>query len=44
MPRVDHALSSLVSALIPAITGEDDAAADERHEEALELAKTILTR
>ncbi|MCJ1437702.1 Microtubule-nucleating Tub4p (gamma-tubulin) complex component [Xylographa pallens] len=43
MSRVNDALSSLVSALIPALPDEDETAADERHEDALELTKGILS-
>jgi hypothetical protein len=42
MSRVNDALSSLVGALIPALPGEDEASADQRHDEALELTKEIL--
>ena len=40
--RFDDALSSLVENLIPTREDEDDATADERHHEALELAKNII--
>ncbi|MCJ1244573.1 Microtubule-nucleating Tub4p (gamma-tubulin) complex component [Trapelia coarctata] len=43
MARVNDALSSLVSALIPALSGEDEVSADQRHDEALELTKEILS-
>ncbi|MCJ1382754.1 Microtubule-nucleating Tub4p (gamma-tubulin) complex component [Xylographa soralifera] len=43
MSRVNDALSSLVSALIPALPDEDETAADQRHEDALELTKGILS-
>ncbi|MCJ1475114.1 Microtubule-nucleating Tub4p (gamma-tubulin) complex component [Lambiella insularis] len=42
MSRVNDALSSLVSALIPALPEEDEASADKRHEDALLLTKEIL--
>lgn len=40
--RLDDALSSLVDILIPALPDEDEAAADERHGDALELARSII--
>lgn len=40
--RVDDALSSLVQTFVPQLPGEDKAIADERHEEALDLAKSIV--
>ncbi|MCJ1388935.1 Microtubule-nucleating Tub4p (gamma-tubulin) complex component [Xylographa bjoerkii] len=43
MSRVNDALSSLVSALIPALPDEDENAADQRHEDALEFSKGILS-
>jgi len=43
MSRVNDALSSLVGALIPALPGEDEASADQRHDRALELTKEILS-
>ena len=43
MSRVNDALSSLVDAFIPALPGEDEASADQRHDEALELTKKILS-
>ena len=43
MSRVNDALSSLVSSLIPALQGEDEGTADQRHEEALKLTKGILS-
>ena len=43
MSRVNDALSSLVSSFFPALPGEDEASADQRHEEALELTKGILS-
>lgn len=42
--RIGDALSSLVDTLIPIIDGEDDAVADERHDNALDLAKNLLER
>ena len=44
MPRVDQALSSLVSSFLPALSGEDDALADSRLEEAVELANSVLKK
>ena len=41
--RVNDALSSLVSALIPALPEENEASADQRHADALDLAKGILS-
>ncbi|KAF6218543.1 hypothetical protein HO133_005892 [Letharia lupina] len=40
--RLDDALSSLVDILVPALLDEDEAAADERHDDALELARNII--
>jgi hypothetical protein len=40
--RVDDALSSLVDILIPILPDEDEAIADERHDDALELARSII--
>lgn len=40
--RLDDALSSLVDILIPPLPDEDEAAADERHDDALELARRII--
>ncbi|KAL9103408.1 MAG: hypothetical protein Q9163_001547 [Psora crenata] len=40
--RFDDALSSLVSSLIPALPSDDDEVADERHDEAVEVARTII--
>lgn len=40
--RLDDALSSLVDTLIPAIPGENEATADERHDDALDLARSII--
>ncbi|KAI9833591.1 MAG: hypothetical protein M1819_003544 [Sarea resinae] len=42
--RIDDALSSLVDATIPSYPGEDEAIADERHDNALDLARNILER
>lgn len=42
--RLDDALSSLVDILIPALPDEDEAAADERHDDALELARSIIDK
>ena len=44
MPRIDDALSSLVSALLPALSDEDEQSSDERHIEGLALAKDVLQR
>ncbi|KAI9881450.1 MAG: Microtubule-nucleating Tub4p (gamma-tubulin) complex component [Pleopsidium flavum] len=40
--RIHDALSSLVDALIPTIPDEDEADADERHDNAVDLARSIL--
>lgn len=40
--RLDDALSSLVDTLIPSFPGEDEATADERHDDALDLARSII--
>ena len=40
--RLDDALSSLVDILIPALPDEDEAAADERRDDALDLARSII--
>ncbi len=40
--RLDDALSSLVDTLIPIQHGEDAITADERHEDALDLARSII--
>ena len=42
--RVNDALSTLVKSLIPAVLGEDEGSEQERHEEALGLAKGILNK
>lgn len=42
--RLDDALSSLVDILIPALPDEDGARADERHDDALGLARSIIER
>ena len=42
--RLDDALSSLVDGLIPVLPDEDEATADERHDDALDLARTIIER
>lgn len=42
--RIGDALNSLVSILVPELDGENPAEADERHENALELAKGLLER
>ena len=40
--RYEDALSSLVDNLVPSLEDDDDAAADDRHETALDLARNIL--
>ena len=40
--RLDDALSSLVNTLIPTLLDEDEATADERHDDALDLARSII--
>lgn len=40
--RFDDALSSLVDNLIPGLDDEDDARADERHDDAVDLARNII--
>ena len=40
--RVNDALSSLVQTFVPPLQDEDKAIAEERHEEALDLAKSII--
>ena len=40
--RLDEALSSLVDSLIPTLPDEDEATADERHDDALDLARSII--
>ena len=40
--RFDDALSSLVDNLVPTLEEEDEATADERHDDALELARNII--
>ena len=42
--RMDDALSSLVDILIPALPDEDEASADQRHDNALELARSIIDK
>ena len=42
--RIDDALSSLVSALIPTLPDEDEAFVEARHDEGLELARRILEK
>ena len=42
--RLDDALSSLVDILVPAQPDEDEATADERHDDALELARSIIDK
>ena len=40
--RFDDALSSLVDILVPVLPGEDEEAADDRHEDAVDLANSII--
>ena len=40
--RLDDALSSLVDTLIPVLPDDDEATADERHDDALDLARGII--
>lgn len=40
--RLDDALSSLVDTLIPTVPDEHEAAADERRDNALDLARSII--
>ncbi|KAL6721335.1 Microtubule-nucleating Tub4p (gamma-tubulin) complex component [Lecanora helva] len=40
--RLDDALSSLVDILVPKLHNEDEATADERHDDALDLARSII--
>ena len=42
--RLDDALSSLVDILIPALPDEDEASADQRHDNALGLARSIIDK
>lgn len=42
--RIGDALNSLVNILVPVLDGEDAAEADERQENALDLAKGLLER
>lgn len=42
--RISAALNTLVNILVPDLDGEDPAEADERQENALELAKGLLDR
>lgn len=42
--RFDDALSSLVDILIPTLPDEDEVAADERHDDALDFAKGIIEK
>ena len=42
--RIDDALSSLVEAVVPSWPGEDHVIADDRHEDALALARSMLER
>ena len=40
--RLDDALSSLVDTLVPILPDEDEATADERHDDALNLARGVI--
>ncbi len=40
--RFDDALSSLVDILVPTRSDEDEAIADERHDDALDFARNII--
>ena len=42
--RVDDAISTLVDILVPHLEGEDEATADERHDDGVDLAHSILDR
>ena len=42
--RLDDALSSLVDTLITSFPGEDEATADERRDDALDLARRVIDR
>lgn len=42
--RLDDALSSLVDILVPVLPGEDEASADQRHDNALDLARSIIDK
>ncbi len=42
--RIDDALASLVDIIIPTDPDEDEAAADERHDRALDLARDVVER
>ena len=42
--RFDDALSSLVDILLPPLPDEDEDAADDRHEDAVDLARGIIDR
>ena len=40
--RLDDALSSLVDTLIPLLPDDDEATVDERHDDALDMARSII--
>ena len=40
--RFEDALSSLVDNLVPALEGENEETVDDRHDNALDLAKNII--
>ena len=42
--RLDDALSSLVDLLVPALPDEDEATADKKYDDALDLARSIIDR
>ena len=42
--RFDHALSSLIEILVPAQPGEDEETTDDRQDDALELARSLIER
>ena len=42
--RFEEALSSLVEVLVPPVPGEDEDAADDRHEDALDRARDIIEK
>lgn len=42
--RLDDALSSLVDIIVPALPDEDEATADKRYDDALDLARSIIDK
>ena len=42
--RLDDALSSLVDILVPALPDEDEATADKKYDDALDLARSIIDK